>query len=47
MSHGASAAAAAAFQHVDLAVDSANGVLAVDLGNGLFETVVRTSLAVM
>ncbi len=43
MSHGASPAAAAALQHVDLAVDSPNGVLAVDMGNGLFETVVLTS----
>jgi hypothetical protein len=43
MSHRASPAAAAALQHVDLAVDSSNGVLAVDVGNGLFETVVLTS----
>jgi hypothetical protein len=42
MSRGASPAAAA-LQDVDLAVDSANGGLTVDMGNGLFETVVLTS----
>ena len=41
--HPASPAAAAALQHVDLAVDRSYGVLEVDIGNGLFETVVLTS----